>query len=60
MCIRDRFVPGATATDARSLYDLVKAPGSLPKDRRVALDLWAAREAVDKGAHKIYWMPTFE
>ena len=40
-------IPMIASVDAKSLYDLVTKPGSLPKERRVAIDLWAAREVFD-------------
>ena len=33
--------------DAKSLYDHVKKPGSMPSERRLG-DLWAAREIFEK------------
>jgi hypothetical protein len=51
-------VPGFLCVDAKSLYDLLNKRGSLPAEKRVALDLVAAREGLEREADKIFWIPT--
>ena len=46
------------ATDCKSLYDLCQKTGSVPDERRVALDLLDVRESVDAFGDKIRWIPT--
>ena len=53
----DRF-PGYLVMDAKSLFDSLEAPGSMPKERRVALDLQAVREALEREADEARWVPT--
>ena len=51
-------VPGAIATDCRSLYDLCRKHGSLPQERRIALDLLDVREGLEDHGDQIRWIPT--
>ena len=51
-------IPAAIATDCRSLYDLCRKHGSLPNERRVALDLLDVREGLEDHGDQIRWIPT--
>ena len=46
------------ATDCKSLYDLCMKTGSIPDERRVALDLLDVRESIEYFGDKIRWIPT--
>ena len=52
------MMPGYLVMDAKSLYDSLIKPGSLPKERRVALDVAAIREALEKETDFARWTPT--
>ena len=51
-------IPAALATDCRSLYDLCRKHGSLPQERRIALDLLDVREGLEDHGDQIRWIPT--
>jgi len=51
-------VPGYLCVDAKSLYDLLNKCGSLPAEKRVALDLVAAREGLEREVDKVFWIPS--
>ena len=51
-------VPLCLGTDCKSLYDLCKKDGSMPDERRVALDLMDVREGVESFGDDIRWIPT--
>ena len=51
-------IPGYLVVDAKSLYDSLEKPGSLPKERRVALDLSAVKEALQREGDHVRWVPT--
>jgi hypothetical protein len=51
-------IPCCVATDCRSLYDLCNKQGSLPDERRVALDLLDVREGLEHFGDKVRWVPT--
>ena len=53
-----RSVPFCMATDCKSLYDLCMKTGSIPDERRVALDLLDVRESIEHYGDKIRWIPT--
>ena len=53
-----RQVPAAVLTDCRSVYDLCRKVGSLPQERRVALDLLDVRESLERDGSSIRWAPT--
>ena len=53
-----RKVPGGFATDCNSLYDLCRKHGSLPTERRVALDLLDVREGLEEFGDQVRWVPT--
>ena len=55
MCAR---VPFCLGTDCKSLYDLCTKVGSLPDDRRVALDMLDVREGIEEMKDQIRWVPT--
>ena len=55
MCAR---VPFCLGTDCKSLYDLCIKVGSLPDERRVALDLLDVREGIEEMKDQIRWVPT--
>jgi hypothetical protein len=51
-------VPFCLGTDCRSLYDLCQKLGSLPDERRVALDLLDVKEGIEEMNDEIRWVPT--
>ena len=51
-------VPFCLGTDCKSLYDLCTKDGSLPQERRVALDLLDVREGIEHFGDRIRWIPT--
>ena len=51
-------VPFCLGTDCKSLYDLCVKVGSLPDERRVALDLLDVREGIEEMKDQIRWVPT--
>ena len=55
MCKR---VPFSLGTDCKSLYDLCVKEGSIPEERRVALDLLDVRDGVERYGDRIRWVPT--
>ena len=46
------------ATDCNSLYDVRRKHGSLPAERRVALDLLDLREGLEEFGDQVRWIPT--
>ena len=53
-----KYVPCAVATDCKSLYDLCTKVGSMPEEKRVALDLLDVREGLEEYGDCIRWVPT--
>ena len=51
-------VPFCLGTDCKSLFDLCTKVGSLPDERRVALDLLDVREGIEEMKDQIRWVPT--
>ena len=51
-------VPFCLGTDCKSLYDVCMKEGSLPEDRRAALDLLDVNEGIEEFGDKIRWVPT--
>ena len=51
-------IPFALGTDCKSLYDVCTKNGSMPDERRVALDLLDVRESIEEMGDKIRWIPT--
>ena len=51
-------VPFCMGTDCKSLFDLCSKVGSLPDERRVALDLMDVREGIEEMGDQIRWVPT--
>ena len=51
-------VPFCLGTDCKSLFDLCSKIGSLPDERRVALDLLDVREGIEEMKDQIRWVPT--
>ena len=51
-------VPFCLGTDCKSLFDLCSKVGSMPDDRRVALDLLDVREGIEEFKDQIRWVPT--
>ena len=51
-------MPGYLVMDAKSLYDSLMKPGSMPKEKRVALDLAAIQEALARETDFARWTPT--
>ena len=51
-------IPLAMATDCRSLYDVCSKAGSLPDEKRVALDLMDLRDSLSDMGDVIRWVPT--
>ena len=55
---RSEAIPLYLVTDCKSLYDVCTKNGSMPEERRVALDLLDVRESIEKFGDKIRWIPT--
>ena len=53
-----RKIPFALGTDCKSLYDVCTKNGSMPEERRVALDLLDVRESIEEMGDQIRWIPT--
>jgi hypothetical protein len=53
-----KHVPFALGTDCKSLYDVASKIGSVPDERRVALDLLDVKEGIEEGGDIIRWVPT--
>ena len=53
-----RRIPAGIATDCRSLFDLLRKPGSLPQERRVALDILDLRDGIENEGLAVRWVPT--
>ena len=51
-------IPFCLGTDCKSLYDLCKKVGSIPDERRVALDLMDVREGIEEMKDQVRWVPT--
>jgi hypothetical protein len=51
-------VASGFATDCNSLYDVCRKHGSLPSERRVALDLLDLREGLEEFGDQVRWIPT--
>ena len=51
-------VPGHLAVDANNLFDFLNRTGSVPSEKRVALDLAAAREGLARDSDHLHWVPT--
>ena len=51
-------IPFALGTDCKSLYDVCTKQGSMPDERRVALDLLDVRESTEQMGDQIRWIPT--
>ena len=51
-------VPFCMGTDCKSLYDLCAKEGSMPKERRVALDIMDVREGLEEFGDNMRWVPT--
>ena len=52
-------VPGGLVTDAKSLYDHLQSTGQMPAERQTMLDLMVARDHLESGAYRLFWVPTF-
>ena len=50
------LVPGHMVVDAKSLNDLLEKTGSMPKEKRVHLDLLAVREGLERDEDHLHWM----
>ena len=53
-----KSVPFCLGTDCKSLFDLCSKVGSLPDERRVALDLMDIREGIEEFKDQIRWVPS--
>ena len=51
-------IPFSLGTDCKSLYDVCTKNGSMPDERRVALDLLDIRESIEEMGDQIRWIPT--
>ena len=52
------MTPFCLGTDCKSLYDLCNKVGSIPQEKRVALELMDVREGIEAFGDKIRWVPT--
>ena len=55
MCSKNPFALG---TDCRSLYDVCTKSGSLPEERRAALDIMGIKESIEEMGDQMCWVPT--
>jgi len=53
-----KTIPFALGTDCKSLYDVCTKQGSMPDERRVALDLLDLRESIEEFGDQMRWIPT--
>ena len=53
-----QMVPGHLVVDAKSLNDLLEKQGSMPKEKRVGLDLMAVREGLERDEDHLHWICT--
>ena len=51
-------IPFGLGTDCKSLYDVCSKLGSMPDERRVALDLLDVKEGVEEFHDVVRWVPT--
>ena len=51
-------VPGKSLTDCKSLRDFCRKEGSLPSERRVALDVEDLREGLENHNTRLVWVTT--
>ena len=51
-------IPFALGTDCRSLYDVCTKSGSLPEERRAALDIMDIKESIEEMGDQVRWVPT--
>ena len=52
------LVPDLLVVDAKSLFDMLQKAGSLPSEKRIAVDLLAVREALERPQDTLQWIPT--
>ena len=50
-------IPGIVVTDAKSLFDHLGKPGSIPTERHTLIDLLVAHDLQKNGAVKFHWLP---
>ena len=53
-----RTIPLAFATDCKSVYNVCSKSGSIPDEKRVALDLLDLKESISIMGDQIWWIPT--
>ena len=53
-----KTIPFCLGTDCKSLYDVCMKEGSIPQQRRVALDLLDVKEGIERMNDQIRWVPT--
>jgi hypothetical protein len=53
-----KTIPFCLGTDCKSLYDVCMKEGSIPQERRVALDLLDVKEGIERMNDQIRWVPT--
>ena len=51
-------VPGRLLTDCKSLRDMCRKEGTLPTERRVALDIEDLREGLERQGTSMQWVTT--
>ena len=51
-------IPFALATDCKSVYDVCMKAGSLPDEKRTALDLLDLKEGISEMGDQVRWIPT--
>ena len=51
-------IPLTFATDCKSVYDVCSKSGSIPEEKRVALDLLDLKESISIMGDQIRWIPT--
>ena len=53
-----KTIPFALATDCKSVYDVCMKAGSMPDDKRTALDLLDIKQGIAEMSDQIRWIPT--
>ena len=51
-------IPQVTWTDCRSLYDCLHKEGSIPSERRIALDIYDVRQFLENDYDALEWCST--
>ena len=55
---KEMQIDGGVVTDAKSLFDHMHTTGQIPTERQTMLDLLVAKDLLEQGTYKLYWVPT--